>query len=244
MGFVSKLVGAGLGFVLGGPVGAVIGFFIGSAFSGKQQQEEYASTHRHHTAEGDFKVSLLVLIACVMKADGNVKRSELDVVKRFLLRNYTESDALEALQILKKLLEQPINETEVAMQIGQYMNYSTKLELVHLLLDIAYADGGFSSAEMAVINRIANIFRLSTADFDALCALYNKQQDADWMYKALQITPDVSDDEVKKAYRKMAMKYHPDKVAAAGEEAKQSATEKFRQINEAYEAIKKVRGMK
>lgn len=242
MGFVSKLVGAGLGFVLGGPVGAVIGFFIGSAFSGKQQ-EEYASTHRHHTAEGDFKVSLLVLIACVMKADGNVKRSELDVVKRFLLRNYTESDALEALQILKKLLEQPINETEVAMQIGQYMNYSTKLELVHLLLDIAYADGGFSSAEMAVINRIANIFRLSTADFDALCALYNKQKDADWMYKALQITPDVSDDEVKIAYRKMAMKYHPDKVASAGEEAKQSATEKFRQINEAYEAIKKARGI-
>lgn len=242
MGFVSKLVGAGLGFVLGGPVGAVIGFFIGSAFSGRLQ-EEYASTHRHHTAEGDFKVSLLVLIACVMKADGNVKRSELDVVKRFLLRNYTESDALEALQILKKLLEQPINETEVAMQIGQYMNYSTKLELVHLLLDIAYADGGFSSAEMAVINRIANIFRLSTADFDALCALYNKQKDADWMYKALQITPDVSDDEVKKAYRKMAMKYHPDKVASAGEEAKQSATEKFRQINEAYEAIKKARGI-
>ena len=243
MGFVSKLVGAGLGFVLGGPVGAVIGFFIGSAFSGNQQ-EEYTSTNRRHATEGDFKVSLLVLIACVMKADGNVKRSELDVVKRFLLRNYTESDALEALQILKKLLEQPINETEVAMQIGQYMNYSTKLELVHLLLDIAYADGGFSSAEMAVINRIANIFRLSTADFDALCALYNKQQDADWMYKALQITPDVSDDEVKKAYRKMAMKYHPDKVASAGEEAKQSATEKFRQINEAYEAIKKARGMK
>ena len=216
MGFVSKLVGAGLGFVLGGPVGAVIGFFIGSAFSGNQQ-EEYTSTNRRHATEGDFKVSLLVLIACVMKADGNVKRSELDVVKRFLLRNYTESDALEALQILKKLLEQPINETEVAMQIGQYMNYSTKLELVHLLLDIAYADGGFNSAEMAVINRIANIFRLTTADFDALCALYNKQQDADWMYKALQITPDVSE---------------------------QSATEKFRQINEAYEAIKKARGMK
>lgn len=242
MGFVSKLIGTGLGFVLGGPVGALIGFFIGSAFSGYQKSESTSKTYRR-TTEGDFKVSLLILIACVMKADGNVKRSELDVVKRFLLRNYTEPDALEALQILKKLLEQPIDEIEVAMQIGQYMNYSTKLELVHLLLDIAYADGGCCSAEMVVINRIANIFRLSTADFDALCALYNKQQDADWMYKALQITPDVSNDEVKKAYRKMAMKYHPDKVASAGEEAKQSATEKFRQINEAYEAIKKARGM-
>ena len=62
-------------------------------------------------------------------------------------------------------------------------------------------------------------------------------------YKVLGVKNDASQDEIKKAYRRMAMKYHPDKVANAGEEIRQQATEKFRKINEAYEHIKKARGM-
>ena len=179
-----------------------------------------------------------------MKADGTVRKNELDVVKRFLIRNFSEQEALEALQILKTLLQQNINETEVAMQISNYMNYSTKLELIHLLLDIAYADNGISDVELTIIKRIANVFAITQADFISLKSMYLKQQDNDWMYKVLQIEPSASNDEVKKAYRRMAMKYHPDKVAASGEEAKKSATEKFRKINEAYEEIKKSRGLK
>ena len=243
MSLLSKLLATGLGFVLGGPIGALIGFFVSSSLSKSHQDYNEEHYKRRRTSEGDFKISLLVLMACVMKADGSVKKAELDIVKAFLRRNFTEEEALEALQILKQLLNQPINETEIAMQINSYMNYSTKLELIHLLLDIAYADGNVAQSELLIIQRIANIFNISQADFISLQSMYKTQQDTEWMYKVLQIPPTASDEEVKKAYRKMAMKYHPDKVATAGEEAKKTATEKFRKINEAYEEIKKGRGI-
>ena len=53
-----------------------------------------------------------------------------------------------------------------------------------------------------------------------------------------------TDEEVKKAYRRMAMKYHPDKVAQLGDEVQKAANEKFKKVQEAYEAIQKQRGMK
>ncbi len=241
MGLFTKIFATGIGFVFGGYIGALLGFVLSSLFDGAPAGQKSAENFR--TTESDFKMSLLVLMACVMKADGRVLKSELNVVKRFLLANFGESGALEALQILKKLLEQPIDETEVAMQINKYMNYSTKLELTHLMLEIANADGVIVPEELSVIEYIATIFRISPADLASLKAPYFKQTDQNWMYKALEIEPTATNEEVKKAYRRMAMKYHPDKVASAGEEAKKTATEKFRSINEAYEAIKKQRGI-
>jgi DnaJ like chaperone protein len=69
-----------------------------------------------------------------------------------------------------------------------------------------------------------------------------KHVDRDWAYKSLEIEPSATDEEIKKAYRRMAKKYHPDKVNELGEDVKKSATEKFRSINEAYESLKKQRG--
>lgn len=239
-----KWLAGGLGLVLGGPMGAIIGFALGSLFEGSSttgsQQGTYTRTSRA-TSEGDFKMSLLVMIACVMKADGNVQKAELNVVKRFLVTNFGEEGALEALQILKRLLDQPLNEREMAMQINQFMNYSAKLQLVHFLFDVAYSDGHVNAAELRVIQTIASIFRITAADFESLKAPYVKNVDKDWAYKALEIEPSATIDEIKKAYRRMAMKYHPDKVNSLGEDVKKSATEKFRAINEAYEQLKKDR---
>ncbi len=236
-----KWIGGGLGWAFGGPIGAVIGFAVGSMFD-KPGTVNVVNKNTGRTTETDFKMSLLVMIACVMKADGDVKKSELAVVKRFLIANFGEEGALEALQILKKLLEQPINESEVASQINLYMNYSAKLQLVRLLFDVAFADGEINHSELIVIQRISNIFGISSTEFESLKAPYVKHEDKDWAYKALEIEPGVTDDEIKKAYRRMAMKYHPDKVANLGEDVKKSATEKFRAVNEAYESLKKQRG--
>ncbi|MBN2765937.1 MAG: TerB family tellurite resistance protein [Paludibacteraceae bacterium] len=239
-----KWLAGGLGLVLGGPIGAVIGFALGSMFEGSSatstRQSTYTRTTRS-TTEGDFKMSLLVMIACVMKADGNVQKAELNVVKRFLVTNFGEDGALEALQILKRILDQPLNEREMAMQINLFMNYSAKLQLVHFLFDVAYSDGHVNAAELKVIQTIASVFRITAADFESLKAPYVKNVDKDWAYKALEIDPTASIDEIKKAYRRMAMKYHPDKVNSLGEDVKKSATEKFRTINEAYEQLKKDR---
>lgn len=243
MGSYGKFIGGGLGFVLGGPIGALIGFALGSMFDGTQILTSTHTLAPNRTTEGDFKMSLLVLMACIMKADGRVDKAELAVVKKFLVANFGEQGALEALQILKNLLDQPIDETEVATQIGQYMNYSSKLELLHLLFNIAYADGEVVSSELATIQRIANIFHIDRLDFESIKAPYMKQVDRDWAYKSLEIESSATDEEIKKAYRRMAMKYHPDKVNDLGDEVKKSATEKFRSINEAYENLKKKRGI-
>jgi DnaJ like chaperone protein len=111
-----------------------------------------------------------------------------------------------------------------------------------LLFDIAYADGEVVASELATIKRIADIFRIDRLDFESVKAPYMKQVDRDWAYKTLEIEPTATEDEIKKAYRRMAMKYHPDKVNNLGEEVKKSATEKFRSVNEAFESLKKQKG--
>lgn len=249
----TKWITGGLGFVLGGPIGALIGFAIGSLIDTSSEvinERTYrgqTTSNRNpygRTAEGDFKMSLLVLIACVMKADGKPNKQELNVVKRFLLANFGEDGALEALQILKNLLKQDINDVEVARQINFYMNYSGKLELVHLLFEIAYADGVENPYELNVIRRIAGNLGINQLDFESLKAPYHKTKDVNWAYKTLEIEVSASNEDVKKAYREMAKKYHPDTVANLGEDIKKKATEKFRTVNEAYEELKKQRGMK
>ena len=242
MGNFAKWIGGGLGWAFGGPVGALIGFALGSMLGGSEIGGTTRSIGTSRTTEGDFKMSLLVLMACVMKADGRIDKAELAVVKKFLVANFGEQGALEAMPILKNLLEQHINETEVAAQIGQNLNYSSKLELLHLLFNIAYADGEVVASELATIKRIADVFRIDRLDFESIKAPYMKAVDRDWAYKSLEIETTASNEEIKKAYRRMAMKYHPDKVNDLGEEVKKSATEKFRSINEAYENLKKQRG--
>lgn len=245
MGNFVKWIGGGLGWAFGGPIGAIIGFALGSLLGGQESTpttERRTHTVGRRTSEQDFKASLLVMIACIMKADGTAQKAELTVVKKFLVANFGEQGALEALQLLKKLLEQPINEIEVARQINQYMNYSSKLQLVRLLFDIAYADGEVNAAELSMIQRISVVFSLSQADFESLKAPFVKNVDQNWAYKALEIEPVATIDEIKKAYRRMAMKYHPDKVQNLGEDIKKSATDKFRAVNEAYEHLKKQRG--
>lgn len=242
----AKWIAGGLGFVMGGPIGATLGFVLGSVldtFSSGDNNESDNHQSVRQKQEGDFRMSLLVLISCVMKADGVIQKKELDVVKRFLVRNFDEEGALQALQILKGLLQQNINEVEVARQINRYMNYSSKLELVHFLLDISYADEIVSPSEYAVVQRIAIEMGVRDLDFQSLYAAYNKTQNSNWAYDLLEISPDSSDEDIKKAYRSMAMKYHPDKVHNLGDEVKLKATEKFRSVNEAYEYLKKTRNI-
>jgi DnaJ like chaperone protein len=245
---VTKWIFGGLGFVLGGPIGALVGVLIGSLFDyniKKYDEEQAPNAKRSYkrATQGDIQVSIIVLIACVIKADGRVLKSEINYIKPFLLRNFGEEGAKQALLLLKELLNKDIDSTAIAQQIGQNTNYSTRLELLRVLIEVANADGNIDPIELQVIERIAIAMSIQNADFQSILALYQRQKDINWAYTALEISPSSSNDEVKKAYRRMAMKYHPDKVANAGEDIRQQATEKFRGINEAYEHIKQQRGL-
>ena len=238
-----KWLGGGIGWAFGGPIGALIGFLIGSVIdSGDDADSAHRSSGR--TRPGDFKISFLVLLACVVKADGVRKPEEMGMARKILDANFGASGTDEAMDILNRLLQEDIDETQVAWQISRNLNYSSKLELLHLLFEVAYADGEVCQSEMTVLQRIASIFGVSSVDFDAIRAPYTKSTDADWAYRALGIERSATDEEIKKAYRKMAMKYHPDKLNGLGEDVKKAGAEKFRAVHEAYEHLKKERGMK
>jgi DnaJ like chaperone protein len=235
-GRYGKWIGGGLGWAFGGPIGAILGFALGSMLDGK----EYAQYAYRGTARGDFSMSLLVLSAAVMKADQKVVRSELDYVRNFFLSQFGEAEASRLILMMREILKQEINVRDVSIQVGQSMDYPSRLQLLHYLFGIASADGTYHPEEVAVIEAISGYMGITSADFASLRAMFVKS--ISWAYDVLEITSTASDEEVKRAYRDLAKKHHPDKVAHLGEDIRKAATEKFQQINLAYEEIKKQRG--
>jgi DnaJ like chaperone protein len=233
-----KWISGGLGWALFGPIGGLIGFAVGAIVDGTEITTGRATGP---TTTGDFVVSLLVLVAGVMKADGKIMRSELDYVKAYFRQVFGEEGTREAMSMLRDLLKKDIPIEEVAVQISQRVDYSSRLQLLHFLYGIANADGHLDIRELETIQKIAYNMGISAQDMESLKSMFYK--DTSSAYRVLEIEAGVTDDEVKKAYRQMAVKYHPDKVAYLGEDFRKAADEKFRKVNEAYETIKKERGM-
>lgn len=241
MGNFGKWIGGGLGFVMGGPLGAILGFLVGSMVDNTTIQTSGYTTSPQRTAQGDFGMSLLVLVAAMMKADGKVVKSELDYVKQFFVRQFGQSTASEALMMLKDILKQEIPVKDVCTQISRNMDYSSRLQLLHLLFNISLADGAVNSLEIGAIEKMSEYLGIASSDFVSIRNMFVPETDSS--YKILEIEPAATDDEVKKAYRRMAMKYHPDKVSHLGEEFRKTADEKFKKVNEAYDKIKKERNI-
>jgi DnaJ like chaperone protein len=238
-----KWVGLGLGWALGGPIGGILGLAVGSIFDSGTPgvTGQGRGDVRTRTLRGDYAASLLVLIAAVMKADGRVMKSELDYVKRFFVTRFGEDTASEAVVMLRDILKQEIPLRDVTQQMAQKLDYSYRLEMLHFLFGIASADGSVSDRENEVIQKISGYMSITASDFESIRAMFVSQTDAS--YRILEIEPTSSDEEVKKAFRRMAMKYHPDKVSHLGEDFKKVAHEKFRKVQEAYDQIKKERGL-
>lgn len=215
-----------------------MGFVVGSFIDGAGQIRQIESGV---TTRGDFAVSLLVLIAAVMKADNKVVTSELDFVKQYFIQNFGRNSAQEAMLMLRDILKQTIPVKDVSSQIKSRLDYHSRLQLVHFLFSLAYADQKVSEEELNVIKVIAGYLGISDKDVDSLKSMFYK--DIDSAYKVLEVDRNATDEEIKKAYRRMAVKYHPDKVSYLGEEFRKAANEKFQKVNEAYERIKKERGM-
>ena len=261
-----KWIGGLLGWVTMGPIGALIGFLLGKAVEtyidgshqlpggdsaggqgGYQQPGGYqrTTTNRRYTADeqrNSFFVSLLVLSSAVIKADGKTLPAELNFVRDFFRTNFGEQAAQQAMQILQQLDRQQVNIYSVGDQIASNMNYSQRMQLLQYLVQIAMADGNFDKSEKSVLEAIASVIRLTSTDAASIISMYYKEEQS--AYTILEISPSATDDEVRAAYRRMAMKNHPDRVATLGPEVQKAAAERFQQIHEAYETIKKQRGMK
>jgi len=254
-----KWIAGFLGWVTWGPIGALLGFLAGSAIEdyieearqlpggasssphSYSQSQQHTGTRGYTAAEqrNSFLVSLLVLSAAVIKADGRALQSELDYVKEFVRKNFGDAAVPQAIRMLEQFTRQDVNIYEIGPQIARYMNYSQRLQLFHYLVQIAMADGEFHKREKSVLEAIGNTISLSNTDINSVISMFYKEVSA--AYSVLGISSSATDDEVRTAYRKMAMKNHPDKVATLGPDVQKAAAEKFRQVQEAYEEIKKER---
>jgi DnaJ like chaperone protein len=240
--------------------GAILGFLVGSFIDNYQNvvgkakaqakregrqysPEDLFQFYQQRSTSSDVPTLLMALSAAVMKADGKVLRSELDFVKGFLNQQFGSQFSAQHLQTLKRFLDSgDIPLQRICQDIKLRMQPAVRTQLLHYMFGIAKADGNVSESEINVIKRISIMLGVSSVDFESVKNMFYRNVDSD--YKVLGIEPDATDEEVKKAYRKMAIKFHPDKVAQMGEEYQKGAKEKFQKIQEAYDEIKKRRDMK
>lgn len=240
--------------------GAIFGFFIGTLVDNYQQvkqftqngtggssggrgfsSDDFFSYYQQRATTSDFPTMLMALSAAIMRADGKVLKAELDYVKNFFTQQFGNQFSVQHLQTLKRFLDaEAVPVEQVCNDIRMRTQEEVRVQLLYYLFGIAKADGSVSQVEMQTIQRIAYLLGVQTPDFESVKNMFYRDVNSD--YKVLEIEPSATDEEVKKAYRKMAVKYHPDKVASMGEEFQKGAKEKFQKIQDAYDGIKKSRG--
>ena len=260
-----KWIGGFLGFVTAGPLGALAGIALGALFDhgldavnkeeGGGESNSYRQRQAYEGQRNSFMSSLLVLTSYIINADGKIMHSEMELVRHFLKQNFGEAAKQQGEDILLKLFEQQkrlgMAQYRTAIQdscrqIRGNMLYEQRLQLLNFLVQIAKADRVVTPEEVNALKEVAVYMGLTTEDVIQMLNLHSgtsSTNSLDDAYKVLGITPSSTDEEVKNAYRKMALKHHPDKVAALGEDVRKAAEKKFQEINDAKERIYKARGI-
>jgi DnaJ like chaperone protein len=254
MSNIGKIIGFFGGFLLARWEGAIAGVLLGSVVdnyllspspnnrpnTGTYNPYGTAASYSFSSAT-DFNYILLSLSAAVMQSDGKTTVSELDYVKDFFIRQFGIDKTKESLLTLRELLKRSIQLENICAPVRQNMSYNGRVQLLHYLFGIAYADNSFSPQEERVLNRIAQLLGINMVDYRSVAAMFTPARN-NAAYEILGVTETASDDDVKKAYRQMALKFHPDKVGHLGEDVLKAAEEKFKKIQGAYEDIKRARG--
>ena len=241
-----KWFAAFIGYLFFRLPGALVGFVIGSLLENIGRPGSSGSLYedltRQRVSPADFELHLISLCSIVIKADGQVSQRELDYVRQYFLSTYGKEKANAIFRTFNEVnKKREISAYRICTYLNQRTRYEVRLQLVHFLFGIAQADGSVSQAEINKLKEIAGYLRIGSYDFESIKAMFIKSTDN--AYKILEIEKTATDDEVKKAYRKMAKKYHPDKVVTENEAIKKGAEEKFKQVQKAYEEIQKERGI-
>lgn len=242
-----KWLGGGLGLLFGGPLGAAAGFILGTVLDGVNLDFFYEQVKAGELEPEalNFRVSLLVLAAAVIKSDGEVAKSQLEYVRKFLVKNFGIAQANASMNYFNQLDKTKISIRQVAISLGRYFDYSTRLELLYFLFGVATADGDLKDQELERLQDIARNLGISDTDFLSIYAMFrtsgNSSENA---YKVIGVDPDASEQEIKRAYRKLTLQHHPDRVSQHGADVERSAKEKYQKIVDAYEIIKEQRGIK
>lgn len=252
---IGHWIGGALGFALGaGPLGIIAGVVLGGIVQDFFSQDgQRAATPEEE--RNDFLFSLLVLASYIIQADNRIMHSELEFMRRYLRNNFGEVAVGEGEEILRNLFQMRKDTIEregraaytnlihsSCQQMAGFMTHEQRLQLLSFLFEIAKADGEVHPAEIAALKEIAVTIGMTSAEVDSLLNMGGHSLEE--AYKVLEISPEATDDEIRKAYRRLALKHHPDRVAALGEDIRKAAERKFQELGEAKERIYKARGMR
>jgi len=242
-----RWIAAIIGYYLFRFPGAIVGFILGSLFEnigGKNKgsfQSVFQQGGNSRVSPADFELHLLSLASLVIKADGTVSQSELDYVRQYFVQSYGRERANATFKIFNEVIKKrEISVSNICGLLRQRTRYESRLQILHFLFSIANADGFVTESEVKEINRIGGFLGVNFRDFESIKAMFFKNPDS--AYKILEIERTATEAEIKKAYRDMAKKYHPDKLQHMDEVYQKGAEEKFRKVQEAYEQLQKERG--
>ena len=268
---LGKWIAGYLGWIVLGPIGGILGFLLGSfiessasggkedstdngqSYGSQEWEQAQARSQQQSQAQGDrnsFLLSMLVMAAYIIRADERVMHSEMELVRNFLRQNFGEEAVQQGNHILMKLFEEEKSKGRVAFrqtirqscaEAARYLDYSGRLQLLNFLVMIAQADGHVDNREVDALKDVARWMQMKTSEVDSM--LHMQGDTLDDAYRVLGVTPQATDEELRKAYRRLALEHHPDRVAKLGEDVRRAAEKKFQEINAAKERIWKARGL-
>jgi DnaJ like chaperone protein len=225
--------------------GAIIGFLLGSLFEGSSSsngsRRSIFTQSKQGVSPAEFELNLLSLASLVIKADGIVNQKELDFVRQYFVQAYGKEQANATFKVFnEEIKKKQLSAQKIAAFLRNKMRYESRLQIIHFLFSVAKADGQISDSEVREINNITGFLGINHRDFESIKAMFFSNPDS--AYKILEIEKTANSDQIKKAYRTMVKKYHPDKLQHMDEVYRNGAEEKFRKVQEAYEQIQKERG--
>ncbi len=233
--FVFRLPGALIGYLLGS-------FVDGQFTKGGGGQDVMGDIMRQKVSPADFELHLLSLCSIVIKADGTISQNEMDYVRQYFVQTYGKEKANAIFRTFNEINDKrEISAQRICTFLVDKTRYEVRLQLLHFLFGIAQADGAVTDLEINKVKEIAGYLRVSLKDFESIKAMFVKTVDT--AFKILEIDKSAPNEEVKKAYRAMAKKYHPDRVNTENEAIRKGAEEKFKEVQRAYETIQKQRGL-
>lgn len=227
-----KWLGASVGYMIGGPIGGFFGYMAAENNNSRNYQ------HTAHTSE--FETSLLLLLAEVIVADGKVAESETAFVRKFFATHFDEKYIDEKTGILYHCIEKKYDSKKACDELRHYCNHTTRMQIVHLLFEVAIADGALVKAELDLIFKLAGWLNINDIDFKKIKATYSQNVNPKF-FILLEVKPTDDFDTIKTAYRKMVLRYHPDKHTDKTTAEQNQMASKLQAIQQAYEEIKKIK---
>jgi DnaJ like chaperone protein len=238
MAIYEKWLGAGLGWVVtGNPLGGLLGFIAGSV------AEKQSTANDSTKTITDFEVNLLVLSSYLIKIDGKVSQQEITFVNRFMNTHFDEKFSNKRAEILSHCLQKEYDLNIVCEQLRMYTKQTTRLQVVHFLFDLAISDGELSERENYFIFKVSGYLNINDIDFRRIKSGLSPTTfiETGSAYQILGVTKQADIAEIRTAYRKLVLQYHPDRNNHLSEAEKKKLALKLQQVKEAYEKIKQER---